>query len=287
VALRPLLFFDRDERFEPVDIGGARMEGCLKTLLGEGCEPVAAGASLDAYEYLTVTGAALARGERPGGPDSAYYFHVVGDGEKVYLDYWWYFAQNPAPVAPDLLCGPALKWLSEACAEHPADWEGITVVLVPCEADEVRYAQHEKVIVYPWTVLRDTWTSPAYAALAGDAGLRPLVFVALRSHASYAALCSANCKQIARPAFMERRDGSLHWTNNGAACGSDCLQPVPVDDHGLPASWNAFGGRWGAQHCILFGSYCDTQRAPRAPSFQRRYRELGCPREWCLTSKRL
>jgi hypothetical protein len=302
-ALRPLLFFDRDERFEPVDVGDAQMEGCLKTLLAEGCEPVAAEASLDGYEYLTVSGSALTRGERPGGPDSAYYFHVVADGERLYVDYWWYFAHNPAPVAPDLLCGPALKWLSEACAEHPADWEGITVVLVPCESeqpaaecvtgggreltvDEVRYAQHDKVVVYPWTTLRDTWTSPAYAPWFRGAGLRPLVFVALASHASYAAPCSADCKQIARPAFKERRDGSMHWTNNGAACGSDCLQPVPVDDNGLPTSWNAFGGRWGAQHCILFGSYCDTQRAPRAPSFQQRYRELGCTREWCVTSNR-
>jgi hypothetical protein len=294
-AFRPRLFFDREERFEPVDIRDTRFEGCNKTLFDEGCERTAAGAALDTYEYVKVTGSVLQRGEKPGGADSAYYFHLDRTGDRVYIDYWWYFAHNPAPVAPDLLCGPALKWLGEACAEHPADWEGITLVLVPCPTDrpapecvsvggrafaveEVRYAQHDKVVRYPWTTLRDRW--------GGAPRRRPSVYVALSSHASYADRCIAGCKQIVRSTFKERRNGEVVWTNNGTDCGTDCLQPLPVDAARVPSSWNAFTGRWGAQHCILFGSYCDVQRAPRAPSFQDRYRKLDCPRSLCITSKR-
>lgn len=219
-----------------------------------------------------------------------------------YVDYWWYFAHNLAPVAPEVLCRPGLRWLSEACAEHPADWEGITVVLGPCgdaqaadecasgggrdfAVEEVRYAQHEAVVVYRWEMLREKWADPTLGVWAADAGLHPLVFVALASHASYAAPCASNCRQIAIPAFKERRNGLKHWANN-AECGSDCLQALPVDAEGKAMSWNGFAGRWGAQHCILFGSYCDTRRAPRAPSFQERYQERDCALLDCVTSDR-
>jgi hypothetical protein len=252
--------------------------------------------TLDDYEHLTVLEEPLARGEAPGGDDSSIYFHAVERGGKVYLDYWWYFAHNPSPVAPELLCGPGLRWMSEACAEHPADWEGITVVLGPCEdqadaecarrdrsfaVEEVRYAQHEAIVSYPRETLRERWDDPLLAAWTEVAGVHPLVFVALSSHASYAAPCATNCRQIAIPAFKERRNGLKHWANN-AECGSDCLQALPVDGEGKATSWNGFSGRWGAQHCILFGSYCDTRRAPRAPAFQERYRELDCARLGCL-----
>lgn len=301
-AFRPLLYFDRDERFEPVNIAEAEVEACFKELLAEDCDPVVPESTLDDYEHLTVLEEPLGRGEAPGGPDSSIYFHAAEQDGKVYLDYWWYFAHNPSPVAPELLCGPGLRWLSEACAEHPADWEGITVVLGPCGDDqadaecarggdrsfaveEVRYAQHEAVVAYPWEMLKQRWEDPLLGAWTEGAGVHPLVFVALASHASYAAPCATNCMQIAIPAFKERRNGLKHWANN-AECASGCLQALPVDGEGQAASWNGFSGRWGAQHCILFGSYCDTRRAPRAPSFQERYKELDCARVGCVRSNR-
>jgi hypothetical protein len=302
---RPLLFLDSTETFPPVNIEAATMHGCTQGLGAEHCDnPVNPSDPLDEFDYVTLPGTKLEPGEKPGGPTSAYYHHVVEDQGKVYIDYWWYFARNPAPVARGALCGQALRWLSEACAEHPADWEGITLVLVPCRVGgptpecfaaksrsfrvlEARYAQHEKVVKYPWRMLQNRWREPGYAAWYGGAGQRPLVFVALHSHASYAGQCG-RCDQIVHPSFKERRNGRLHWTNNTEdGCGTDCLKALPVDESGAPAQWNAFPGRWGTQQCILFGSYCDVQRAPRAPSFQDRYRELECPPELCLTSEGL
>jgi hypothetical protein len=297
-AYRPLLFFDSDERFEPVNLAEADVQACFKGLLAEDCDSVTPEGSLDGYEHLLVVEEPLAGLETPGGTDSSIYFHAVEEDGKVYLDYWWYLADNPAPVAPKVLCGPGLRWLSEACAQHPADWEGITVVLGPCgdtqpvdrcesgggrdfAVEEVRYAQHEAVVAYSWELLQEKWSDPALASWAAHAGLHPLVFVALASHASYAAPCATNCRQIAHPAFTERRNGLKHWANN-SECRSGCLQALPVDAEGNATSWNGFDGRWGAQHCILFGSYCDTRRAPRAPSFQERYRERDCARLDCV-----
>lgn len=296
---RPLLFFDRDERYQPIDIVDAEVVGCRSGLSIEDCgDPVNPMDSLDDYAYIKVDGPEMRRGESPGGPASAYYYHAVKRDSNVHLDYWWYFEHNPSPFGEGVLCGQALRWLGEACAEHPADWEGITVVLAPCEAaareshcaiednsyriSEVHYAQHEKVVSYSWDVLRKEWEKPAYAEWSLTASNRPLVFTALDSHASYAVPCALRCKQIAHPRFTERRDGKLHWSNNDAAgCDPDCLQELPVAE-GEPSAWNAFPGPWGAQFCILFGSYCDVRPAPAAPGFQKRFKDPQCDPKRCL-----
>jgi hypothetical protein len=311
---RPLLFLDSSERLQPVDIEDATVHGCTHGVGAEECDnPVSPTGSLDEFDYIKLTGTELREGEKPGGPASAFYYHVVEDATSVYIDYWWYFAHNPSPFARTLVCGQALRWLGEACAEHPADWEGITLVLVPCQVarrlapgcagaegrafrvSEARYAQHDKAVTYPWEMLQERWRSPGYARWYEGSRLRPLVFVALGSHASYAGPCG-RCPQIVRKTLRERRNGMVPWTNNaknGCEAGTDateifdCLKPLPVDAAGRPAQWNAFPGRWGTQHCILFGSYCDVQRAPRAPSFQPRYRQLGCTPKLCITSDRL
>jgi hypothetical protein len=304
--LRPLLFFDGAERYPPVDISDVKLEGC-KQSIKEDCDPVEPSQALDSFSYLRLTGTKLDDGEKPGGPASAYYYHVVPNGNNVYIDYWWYFAENPSPVAGSVLCGQGLKWLNQACAKHPADWEGMTLVLAPCSVTysddrcvaggdrsyrviEAHYAQHEKIVSYPWERLQSRWKQPDLAKWF-DGGQRPLVFVAFNSHASYAAPCPSprrsSCKQIAHPRLPERRDGLLSWTNNDAdGCASDCLHPLPLDADGAPGSWNAFDGRWGAQNCILFGSYCDVQKAPLSPSFQTRYQQPACPPKSCVPGER-
>jgi hypothetical protein len=298
---RPLLFLDLKEAYEPVDIADATMHGCTHGLGAEECNhKVKEADALDKFDYVMLPGTKLGPGEKPGGPDSSIYHHVVEDKGRVYIDYWWYFARNPAPVARGFLCGQALGWLSEACAEHAADWEGITLVLLSCRPDELspecettglrvaeaRYAQHDKVVTYRWQVLQSHWSTDEYAKWYAKAGARPLVFVALHSHASYAGKCE-RCPQIVRPAFEERRNGKLPWENNKDEKCDDCLKPVPVDVSGAPSQWNAFRGRWGVQHCILFESVCDIQEAPRAPSFQPRYRQLDCPTTICVASDRI
>ena len=234
-------------------------------------------------------------GPRGGGPTSSIYYRVVPAGNRLYVDYWWYFTRNPNPVASGVFCAPGFQLPGLTCHEHPSDWEGVTVVLAPCEGfgppcttyggrrwapAAVRYAQHEFVVSYAWrpTLVRlwRGWDRPV---------LRPLVFVANNSHASYPTACRRLCKQI-RTLFgaavsEAAHDGLVRWTHN-ADCDA-CVRRLPLTRDGEPALWNAFGGRWGTQKCILAGSYCDASRAPGAPSKQGRYQDPSEPGPWlCL-----
>ena len=73
----------------------------------------------------------------------------------------------------------------------------------------------------------------------------------------------------------------------GNADCAACVRRLPLTRDGEPALWNAFGGRWGTQKCILAGSYCDASRAPGAPSKQGRYEDPSEPGPWlCLATTR-
>lgn len=301
---RPLLFFDSSEQLFPLDIEDAlatrRVKMCRKAVGDDSCDTVVDAAEIDEnLDYLVVDDAS---GTPPGGDGrSAVYSHVVRHEGRVYVDYWWFYSRNPSPVAGKVFCGPGLRTPPFTCQEHVGDWEGLTVVLGPCEEEaedcqdfdgellgpeEVRYGQHEHVAAYDWDsvlkpfwgslqaptapALRETWESVVLPAVAA-AGARPVAFVARNSHASYPAPCFRDCKQQTRELPEGLHDGSVPWVHN-AAC-DECAKPFPLMSEGDPALWNAFPGRWGEQSCILAGAYCDLSGAPKGPSSQRRYEE--------------
>ena len=305
--LRPLLFMDHEELFPPVDIDDAEKKICRLSLTAV-CESLVKEiGDLKSDQYFKVVAAEVDPHDKANGWASAMFHHVFKEGSTLYVDYWWYFSENPAPVARSVLCGRALTraFLGKGCAEHPADWEGMTLMLVPAscsptatenscvthegktyEIKEAQYAQHEKVVVYPWSALQKRWSQDGMKRWAEGAGHRPLVFAALSSHASYATPCNSrvSCLQIVHKGVPERRSGEFSWTNN-RGCVDECLKPLPTR-RGLPSEWNAVKGRWGSQHCILFGTVCDTQIAPAAPGFQERYKD-PCPAAHCIPGPRL
>ena len=204
---RPLLFFDSSEQLFPLDIEDAlatrRVKMCRKAVGDDSCDTVVDPAEIDEnLDYLVVDDAS---GTPPGGDErSAVYSHVVRHEGRVYVDYWWFYSRNPSPVAGKVFCGPGLRTPPFTCQEHVGDWEGVTVVLGPCEEqaedcqdfdgellgpEEVRYGQHEHVAAYDWDsvlkpfwgalqaptapALRETWESvvlPAVAAAGGAPG---------------------------------------------------------------------------------------------------------------------
>jgi hypothetical protein len=298
-AVRPLLLFDEGEQRFPVDIEAVMARGdvdaCREALGRDPCEPMRTPEDIDLgadyFDFEDVRGAA------GGGDATAYYYRVVERPPRIYVDYWWYFTRNPTPVAPGVFCAPGFRLAGKTCHEHASDWEGVTVVLGTCpthgrpcvmDADgerwtpvAVRYAQHEFLVSYSWRpTLERLW-----ADVPNLAPLRPVVYVARNSHASYPARCRRKCKQfrsfLGRGVAESAHDGRLAWTAN-ATCG-DCLQPLPLTTAGEPAEWNAFDGRWGDQHCLLSGAYCDATGAPRAPPRQSRYGRPWQPGPWlCL-----
>ncbi len=301
-AFRPLLFFDSGERRFPLDIQDAiadrRVQMCRKAVGDDNCSVVERAELIDeSQDYLELE-------EAPGTPrggnaTSAIYYHVTrpDGGERVYVDYWWFYSRNPSPVADKVFCGPGFRWPPFTCQEHAGDWEGLTVVLAPCAdcepvADEtlapleVRYGQHENVVAYAWDetlvpywaaleappapAIADTWRDVVLPAIA-DAGPHAIAFVARNSHASYPSPCFGGCTQTTRDLPEAVHNGSVPWVHNEEC--DECVKRLPLTAEGEPALWNAFPGSWGEQHCILAGAYCDLSGAPKSPSSQHRYQE--------------
>jgi hypothetical protein len=287
---RPILLFDGNEAYAPVDIGRAIAErhvrACHRTIIADRCPTIESSSDIDSdVEFLEVKANTLGPADSTGGADSAIYYHAVErtDPPRVYLDYWWFFTQNPEPVLSGLLCRAGLHLGEITCFQHEADWEGITVVLAPCTFKQeigtacvslgklrlhliaVAYAEHGgPARQFGWNTLEQLWTN----ARAPTDGERPIVYVALNSHAAYPRRCPPKCGR------EESNNGRAPWGNNGATCvtaANDCVQELPIDAAGKPTSWNAFPGPWGAQHCILDGAYCDGGPAPRGPALHSRY----------------
>lgn len=309
---RPRLFFDSAEQFIPIDvedaIGDRMISGCKRGLLKKGGRECNRVQNPDGFahdlDYVTVDAFPLGRGDLPGGARSAIYYHVSRPSQagRTYIDYWWYYAANPSPVAARLLCGVGFSFIPIVCGEHASDWEGMTVVLGRCGAAadedsgcfatdvgqrrvvEYHYAQHEHTFAYSWAESQTEWAKLNNQLWLAGQPERPLVFVALNSHASYRMPCAGEtCSQSTRP-LPERRNGLLPWANNGSRCvrfagvtETDdelvCLKPLPTSTDGAPAQWNAYSGRWGPQKCVLSGAFCDTGAPPRGPAFQGRYKD--------------
>lgn len=320
-AFRPLLFFDSGERRFPLDIQDAiaddRVQICRKAVGDDNCSVLESAELIDMSEdYLELE-------EAPGTPrggneTSAIYYHVTRpeEGERVYVDYWWFYSRNPSPVADKVFCGPGLRWPPFTCQEHAGDWEGLTAVLASCTdgndgcetvgdesltPEQIRYGQHEHVVAYDWdetlvpfwsaldippaAAVQQTWQEVVLPAIA-DAGVHAIAFVARNSHASYPSPCFGGCKQETRDLPEAVHNGAVAWAHNEECV--ECVKRLPLTAEGDPALWNAFPGRWGEQHCILAGAYCDLSGAPKGPAFQTRYKEPdGEVVEICLTGTRL
>jgi lysophospholipase L1-like esterase len=237
---KPALFFDRDEP----DPSPRNVDRLLKSGKLRACRhgrPLSALCSeVHGSDDLHNDGTNLAFDpEEIAGvdADSTIYVHVSRSGNDVpntiYLDYWWY---------------------------RPSGWAGITVVL---DGDDpagppiaVSYGEHSGVARYTWRAAQRLWIDPAVRRLAKgiDTTVRPLVFVARGTHASY-------------PFRGNRHNGQgPAWSGNlDEGCRNICLAALPTRDQGRRrARWNAFEGRW------------DNSPSPRSPGAQDRYK-----RPWC------
>jgi hypothetical protein len=237
-------------------------------------------------EGLLPAGTVAPREDERVGAQSAIYVHPVSvfrEGrELLYLDYWWYLPYNPVELGGGALCGAGLVIAGVTCHTHESDWEGVTVVVDRTEKVPrpvaVHYAQHSSVVRYSWSLLREKWKGNGEAKRRikelGDASQRPLVFVAVGSHASYPLPCADGCDQFPHPDRGEEPHfGDLPWSGNETnACGKQsCLQMIPTHESGLrPALWNGYDGAWGEPHCFLT-YYCDSGIPPKSPGQQRRY----------------
>jgi hypothetical protein len=297
---RPVLNFDRSERWRPLNIDLLLLESsedgpvhrlCDGMKVDElHCPAITAADQLSAAPdtgaaYVNFQGTKLGGDEHtavgldtcPGGhtaplqdcnsgPSSAIYYRAVRANGRTYIDYWWFLRYNRFhKSSASELCGSFLT-NSKNCFDHEGDWEGVTAVTAvdhPETLEFVDYAAHEGVFRYSLSQIQHEEQ-------------RPVVFVANGSHASYPQACPDSCSQVAKllgHALPEdNTDGTKPWGRNDAAeCDQEpkCLQPLPS------GSWGAFAGFWGSRKCTGRRS-CRLGVPPRSPARQRRFNSPWC-----------
>jgi hypothetical protein len=298
---RPILRFDSDERWRPLNIErlfGERLDGqpihAICTTNG-GCTPIRDANDLATAKpaFVDLSGVALGGRDytRPDlaacppqsaelrdcddGPASAIYYSAQRANHRTYIDYWWFLRYNHFARygAQELCSNSSLRAVgSLSCLEHEGDWEGVTAVTAVGDESRLEYvdfAAHEGV----------------YRRSLGQlemVGQRPRVYVAEGSHAAYRAACPRRCPQVAQIALglhvpEDNTNGLAGWARNSdASCNASprCLLPLPA------AGWSTFAGLWGSQTCVVGSASCRLAVPPRSPSQQRRSQS-----PWCYTDE--
>jgi lysophospholipase L1-like esterase len=220
--------------------------------------------------------------------------HAAGDpGEPgpIYLDYWWYLPDNPAHSGSGAFCGPGFEIEGATCFDHQSDWEGVTVILDGSdpagEPMAVNYAEHDGRVGYSWAALKQLWsrTQGVSDVPADELAIRPLVFSARGTHASYPVPCAqSSCDRNPVPGIPDTspleenpHDGHVPWLGNtDSGCGGSCVLALPTRRGGAePGGWNAWDGEWGTSNCV-WGVFCSSADPPRSPGQQDRYEHPWC-----------
>jgi len=230
LRLRPRLLLDSMERWRPLDVDRFLAEpghlACPPA--GGACAPLTSVAQLTpAVDHLDLRGDGPADGAGP----PVIYAHVLRDGRRVAIDYWWF-----------------LRYNAYSLDRHEGDWEGVTVIA---------NAAGTRVLAVHFAAHADVWRYPPRVPRIVDG--RVAVYVSRGAHASYPRPCAAHCRQTDGLLPEARFDGRRSWAGNSAAgCRRRCVRLLPT------ASWNGWDGRWGVTIAPAFA-------APLTPAFQRRY----------------
>jgi len=230
LRLRPRLLLDSKERWRPLDVDRFLAESghlaCPPA--GAPCTPFVSVAQLTpAVDHLDLRGDGPADDATP----SVIYAHVVRDGRRIAIDYWWF-----------------LRYNAYSLDRHEGDWEGVTVIA---------NAAGTRVLAVHFAAHADVWRYPARVPRILDD--RAAVYLSRGAHASYPRPCTRRCRQTDGLLPEARFDGRRSWAGNSAAgCRRRCVRLLPT------ASWNGWRGRWGVTTAPAFA-------APLTPAFQRRY----------------
>jgi hypothetical protein len=284
VEHRPILLFDTNERFRtPLDVDSMLATGDVQ-LCSEGNGLLADCRTLNGVADLR-NGFGNLRFDTQQIEDdiipTTIYAHAVPDELHpgwTDLDYWWYLPDNPANTAQGAMCGAGLVIPEITCFDHQSDWEGATVVVNPGQKPvAVHYAAHNHVIDVPWTTLQTAVGDKTLRPYAEgrDVANRPLVFVALGTHAAYPLPCESSTCNGDTIFEDNSHDGGHPWPQ-GPCVPRGCVTAFPRPATGVGnASWNAFDGHWGSAVCIA-KVYCAQSNAPPAPGRQWRYNHPWC-----------
>jgi hypothetical protein len=160
------------------------------------------------------------------------YGHAVQASGRLWLQYWFFYFYNDYNLA----LGVGL---------HEGDWEMVQLRIRDGEPDLAVYAQHRRAELRPW---------PQVQKVAGDA-LRPMVYVARGSHASY---FEAGYHQT--EAWYDLADGKRNSPRTALEIVTDDEPP-----------WIAWPGAWGDTRARRGGGI--DQPSPHGPSAHPSWRD--------------
>lgn len=228
----PVLVLHPAERFRPVPVEGFLADADLQRRTAAGWENVeeplpAGGADLRLDHRLCTARdgpaatACYADAEARHAAGPVAYGSVRRSGGRIDLQYWLWYPYNPYSAAPGL-------WQA-----HEGDWEAVSVIVdLDGRPLQVGYSQHS-------AGQRREW------AQAPKRGPRPLVYVALGSHANYPdAGLQPFDPRVVSPLFISiiRQNGGRPLDRTGRG---PVVRPVLVPASGLDPPWMRFAGRWG------------------------------------------
>lgn len=271
----PVLVLHPAEQLAPVAVDGFLADADLQRPTASGWEnvggpPPAGGADLRLDQRLCraiegppatpcYASAQAARGAAP-----VVYGAAFRTRTRIALQYWLWYPFNPySPTAP-----PGEVW-----QVHEGDWESVSVLLdLHGRPLVVGLSQHGEGVRREW-------------ARAPKRGARPLVFVALGSHANYFTAGRHRFDpRVVEPLLIQiiREAGEQPVDNTG---NGRVVRPRLVRVSATSPAWMRFAGRWGEdQYLHVAGSQPQAfGGGPTGPAFKEQWRApmadvLGWPR---------
>jgi len=272
----PILVLHPAEQIGPTSVEGFLADSDLQRRATAGWEPTpgplpAGGADLRLDQRTCVASNGPAATPCYAGTQAAHgsgpvvYGAALRRGKRIDLQFWiWYPWDVYSPTVP-----PGELW-----QVHEGDWEAVSVIVGAKGAPlEVGYSEHDEGV-------RRTW------AKAPRQGLRPLVYVALGSHANYPTPGTQPFDpRVVDPIFISviRQNGqpAVDHTGHGRV-----VRPRLVRVTATSPAWMAFAGGWGeAGYLRTPGgepqAYSTT--GPHGPAFHEQWRRpvadvMGWPR---------
>jgi hypothetical protein len=258
----PILVLHPSERLSPVPVEGFLADSDLQRRTASGWEKIEeslpAGGSdlrLDQRMCSATEGPAAtpcyAAAEQAHGAGPVVYGSARRSGDRIDLQYWLWYPFNPYSAAPGL-------W-----QVHEGDWEAVSVIVdLAGNPLHVGYSQHSRGQRREW-------------AKAPKQGLRPLVYVALGSHANYP---DAGI-QLFDPRVVEKLLISIIRQSGGRPIDRTgrgrVVRPVLVPVNRVDPSWMRFAGRWGEDEYLRVPGgqpVASGGGGPRGPVFHDQWR---------------
>ncbi len=253
----PILVLHPSERFQPEEVDGYLADADLVAGHYDQrlCKSIDGPVALDCY-----ANADAAHAKQP-----AVYGAVLRRGNRIALEYWLFYAFDLySPTAT-----PGEFW-----QDHEADWEAVAVLLdakqTPLLVGTSRHCGGAR---------RD-WSKVT------KRGTRPVVYVALGSHANYftvgRSLLASRCwPPVALAVFKAYGVPLLDRTGAGTMIASAPIVPISASS----PSWMSFAGAWGETQYVHFPKNAPFAYGlgPRGPAFHALWRDpvttvLGWPR---------